>query len=240
MTTSERLVASRSTAPKRVRWRLVIVASALSVATIAIIWFAAVPWGPIVCPAIYPMPRSCIPAYRTGVALLATIAVVLVCAATIGAVAAGWRRAAAVGTGLLVAAPAVTYLAVAFIPGPAIVATSAESLDSPTESRAYRDIPEFGEPQTTDDHPRAGLVQVGEPREPFDDPARRYERQLRHFRRADRKLGRRLIQSRADSGRHRGGFRLRGPERAKLRSGGRCGASTRTSPSSSEILRTST
>ncbi|MFB7891558.1 hypothetical protein ACFC1I_05100 [Microbacterium sp. NPDC056044] len=103
----------------RTPWGLIVAATLLTGATIALIWLAAVPWGPVVCPAIYPIPSYCVPENRTGVAMIATIAVVLIYAGTVIAAVAGgrWLRAAKIGTGVLVAAPIVTYLAVAFIPG---------------------------------------------------------------------------------------------------------------------------
>ncbi|WP_374974656.1 hypothetical protein ACEYYH_12175 [Microbacterium trichothecenolyticum] len=108
---------------RRVPWGILITATLFTAATIAIIWLAAVPWGPLVCPAIYPVPKYCIPDYRTGVAAIASIVVALIYAATVVAACAGdrWRLAAKIGTGILVAAPIVTYLCVAFIPGFAFV-----------------------------------------------------------------------------------------------------------------------
>jgi hypothetical protein len=133
----------------RTPWAIIITATALTAVTVIIIWLAAVPWGPVVCPAIYPMPTYCIPEYRTGVALLATITVILVCAGTIIAAIAGgkWRRAAGIGVGLLIAAPIASYIAVAFTPGFAII-----SPPEAAQSRAVRDIPELAAPQTPEDH----------------------------------------------------------------------------------------
>lgn len=110
------------TTTSRVPWGILVAATLLAAVTIAIIWLAAVPWGPMVCPAIYPAPSYCLPEYRAGVVTIATIIVVLIYAATVIAAFSGgrWRLAARIGTGVLVAAPIVTYLCVAFIPGFAV------------------------------------------------------------------------------------------------------------------------
>lgn len=63
--------------------RDVVTASALAVATITLVWWLAVPWGPIFCPAIYPAPTNCVSTYREGTAVVVTIVVALVFAITI-------------------------------------------------------------------------------------------------------------------------------------------------------------
>ena len=172
MTMSGKPTATRGTTTSaHVPWGILIAATLLTAATIAIIWLAAVPWGPLVCPAIYPAPKYCIPEYRTGVATIATIGVAVIYLATVLAAFAGgrWLRAAKIGTGVLVAAPIVTYLCVAFIPGFAVT-TSQPTIPAPiteaSESRAYADIPEFAEPQTEEDLLPGGMRSSTQPIEP--------------------------------------------------------------------------
>jgi len=81
---------------------------------------AAVPWGPIVCPAIYPAPASCFASNRVGTGLVVTIVITAVYVLTLLASFAGgrgWHRVAVVGVCLLAVAPVVAYVAVAWIPG---------------------------------------------------------------------------------------------------------------------------
>lgn len=99
---------------------LVFAATLLAAATIAVIWIAAVPWGPIVCPAIYPAPRNCFASDRAGTGVVATIVVLVVYAATMLLALVGMRRRrhlVVVGVVLLAVAPVVSYLSVAWIPG---------------------------------------------------------------------------------------------------------------------------
>ena len=99
---------------------LVVAATALTLGTIALIWFAAVPWGPLVCPAIYPAPRNCFASDRAGTGLVATGAVIAVYVATLLFAlnpTVRSRPLALAGVVLLGTAPVVTYLAVAWIPG---------------------------------------------------------------------------------------------------------------------------
>lgn len=104
-------------------WGSVIAATLLAAGTIALIWLAAVPFGPVVCPAIYPAPASCFASSRVGNALIATVVVAVVYAVTMYFALAGERRHRGfviAGTSLLAIAPIVSYLAVAFIPGFAV------------------------------------------------------------------------------------------------------------------------
>lgn len=102
-----------------ISWGRLIAATLLAGVTIAVIWFAAVPWGPIVCPAIYPAPRNCFATDRAGTGLIASVVVLLVYVATmiIGLFARHRLALVAIGIGLLAIAPIVSYLAVAWIPG---------------------------------------------------------------------------------------------------------------------------
>ncbi|MDF2563452.1 MAG: hypothetical protein K0R99_4898 [Microbacterium sp.] len=103
-----------------VHWRLIALASAVAAFGMNVIWAAAIPWGPIVCPAILPPPKSCMASHRAGSGLLATIAIAVVYVLTlIAALLDGrvWHRVAVTGVCLLAVAPVVAYLAVAWIPG---------------------------------------------------------------------------------------------------------------------------
>ena len=126
-------------------------------------------------PAIYPAPKYCIPEYRTGVATIATIGVALIFAVTVIAALAGdrWRLAAKIGTGILIAAPIVTYVCVAFIPGFAVTTTQPvmpAPVTEASESRAYADIPEFAEQQTEADLLPEGMGSTMQPIEPSTLP----------------------------------------------------------------------
>ncbi|GEK86645.1 hypothetical protein [Microbacterium aerolatum] len=114
-TRSERLPLER--AP--ISWGLILAATLLAGATIALVWFAAVPWGPIVCPAIYPAPRNCFASDRAGSALVVTIVLLTVYLATITIVLINrrGRPLAIAGVILLAIAPVASYVSVAWIPG---------------------------------------------------------------------------------------------------------------------------
>lgn len=103
-----------------VSWGLVVAATLLAAGTIALIWLAAVPWGPIVCPAIYPAPRNCFAADRAGTGLVVTVVVLVIYIATmlLALIGARSRRPLVIaGVVLLAIAPLVSYLLVAWIPG---------------------------------------------------------------------------------------------------------------------------
>lgn len=101
-------------------WGLVVAATLLSAGTMALIWLAAVPWGPLVCPAVYPSPQNCLASHRAGTGVVATVVVVLTYLATLLSALLRTRRRrslAVVGVALLGVAPVVAYLAVASAPG---------------------------------------------------------------------------------------------------------------------------
>ncbi len=88
--------------------------------TIALIWFAAVPWGPLACPAVDPAPRNCFASNRAGTALVTTIIVVVIYVATMLLALIGQRRTQAwtiAGVVLLAIAPIASYLLIAWLPG---------------------------------------------------------------------------------------------------------------------------
>ena len=108
--------------------------------TIALIWFAAVPIGFGVCPAIDPPPTSCSASYRAGSGMIATIIVLVLYAVTILAALLSHRTArplVVAGIVALVLGPFVSYAAVAWSPGfllPNAAGTGAEAvLSSPTD-----------------------------------------------------------------------------------------------------------
>ncbi len=87
--------------------------------TVALIWGVAVPWGPVICPAIDPAPRNCRPDHRSGTATITTAIVGVIFVVT---VFCGWvfpRRQAYLSGGvvLLALAPFVSYPLIAFLPG---------------------------------------------------------------------------------------------------------------------------
>ncbi|GGD76112.1 hypothetical protein GCM10007269_18960 [Microbacterium murale] len=94
-------------------------ATLLAGVTVALVWFAAVPWGPLVCPAIYPAPRNCFASDRAGTALVVTIVLLAVYLATMvmALIDRRDRRLATVGVILLAIAPVISYVSVAWIPG---------------------------------------------------------------------------------------------------------------------------
>lgn len=99
---------------------LIVAASLLAAGTIALIWLVAVPWGPLVCPAIDPAPRNCFASDRAGTAVVATITVCLVYLATLTAALFGGRRRRAwtlTGVVVLAVAPIACYLSIAWLPG---------------------------------------------------------------------------------------------------------------------------
>lgn len=111
------------TAPARsaVSWGIVIAASLLTIGTIALVWLAAVPFGPIVCPAIYPAPRNCFAADRAATGLVVTGVTAAIGIATVLLALIGGRtrrRLAIIGVALLAVAQLVTYPLVAWIPFP--------------------------------------------------------------------------------------------------------------------------
>jgi len=99
---------------------LIVAATTLALGTIALIWFAAVPWGPMWCPAIYPAPRNCFASDRAGTGLVATVMIAAVYLATMLFALNPMVRSRPLvitGVALLGIAPVVSYLAVAWIPG---------------------------------------------------------------------------------------------------------------------------
>lgn len=110
---------SRRTVRLPASWGLLATATVLVAGTVALFWLAAVPWGPIVCPAIDPMPSHCIPANREGTALVMTALVAAIYAVTmlVGLFTRRMRRVVVGGVVLLAIAPIVGYLIIAWSPG---------------------------------------------------------------------------------------------------------------------------
>jgi len=99
---------------------LIITATLLAGGTIAMIWIAAVPWGPLVCPAVYPSPPNCQESQRIGSGLVASVCVSVVYLATLLTAlrrTPASRAMSVVGLIALVLAPVVSYLSVAWAPG---------------------------------------------------------------------------------------------------------------------------
>lgn len=79
------------------------IATVLTASTLAVVWFVAVPLGPVACPAIMPPPTNCMSSYREGTALVISVATVSIYAATVvGALTIGRRRPAIVTAGIVV------------------------------------------------------------------------------------------------------------------------------------------
>lgn len=103
-----------------VRWGAVVAAVLLSAGTVILVWFAAVPFGPIVCPAIDPAPQNCIVNNRAGTALIVTAVVAVLGVATLLLAVLAPRRGRGfviAGIVLLAIAPFASYLTVAWSPG---------------------------------------------------------------------------------------------------------------------------
>ena len=112
-TDDSRRVPSQSQLP----WPLIVTATTLTAVTILVIWLAAVPFGPLICPAIEPPPQSCIASSRTGTGVVVSAAVGLVYVATILAAILGRRRFKVwvlTGVILLGVSPIFGYLTVAW------------------------------------------------------------------------------------------------------------------------------
>ena len=87
----------------RVRFGQIVIATLIAVAALAVIWFVAVPAGPVVCPAIMPPPTNCMLSYREGTAIVITILAFAVYVATVLlAFTVGRRRRALVTVGIVV------------------------------------------------------------------------------------------------------------------------------------------
>lgn len=97
---------------------LMIAATLLAAGTIALIWLVAVPFGPIVCPAIDPAPRNCQQGHRVDNATIATVAVAGVYVVTmLFALVGSLRRRSVViaGVTVLAVSPIAAYLFVAWM-----------------------------------------------------------------------------------------------------------------------------
>lgn len=114
---------ARGIAHSPLSWRSIIAATLLTAGTIALIWLAAVPFGPVVCPAIHPAPRNCFASDRAGTGLIVTVVLIIIYAGTAAFALFRPRHGrpfVIAGVTLLSIAPVITYLAVAWIPGFAI------------------------------------------------------------------------------------------------------------------------
>ncbi|KQP71400.1 hypothetical protein ASF40_06400 [Microbacterium sp. Leaf288] len=95
-----------------------IAATLLAVGTIVFLWLVAVPWGPIVCPAIEPAPLNCQQPHRADSATVATWVVLGIYALTmLFALVAPIRRRSVVvvGVTLLAICPIAAYVFVAWV-----------------------------------------------------------------------------------------------------------------------------
>lgn len=97
---------------------LMVAATLLAAGTIALIWLVAVPWGPIVCPAIDPAPSNCQQSHRADNATIATVAVLGVYVVTMlfNLVVSLRRRSVVVaGVAVLAISPIAAYVFVAWM-----------------------------------------------------------------------------------------------------------------------------
>jgi hypothetical protein len=119
-------VASRSSPRQSISWRAITIATTLSGATIALLWLVAVPWGPIICTAIYPAPTNCDPNYRAGTALILTAIILVIYLATAAlafTVRAQFSDLVRVGIVALAVLLLISYFIVAWYPGFLLAAT---------------------------------------------------------------------------------------------------------------------
>lgn len=110
-----------------------IAASLVMLAAVALIWLVAVPIGTGVCPAVDPAPTSCLPSYRAGTGLMATLVVLALWAATLLSALARptlLRPFAIGGLVLLVLAVPVGYATVSWSSG---FEVGASQIDRPTQ-----------------------------------------------------------------------------------------------------------
>jgi len=118
--------ASRSSPRQSTSWRAIAIATALAGATIALLWLVAVPWGPVVCPAIYPAPTNCDPNYRAGTALILSAIILVIYLATAAlafTVRAQFSDFVRVGIVSLAVLLLISYFIVAWSPGFLLAAT---------------------------------------------------------------------------------------------------------------------
>lgn len=135
--------------------RAVVAAVLLTAVTVLVIWLAAVPWGPIVCPAIWPPAPHCVFANRVGTGAVATAVVVAIGLATASAAILrrrGYRRLTGVGIVLLAISPLIAYPVVAWSPGFPLTATDAQAAAADPDGRWVSD---------GDDEPYLVITAVG-------------------------------------------------------------------------------
>ena len=95
----------------------VVAAVVLAAATLALVWLVAVPWGPLVCAAESLLADDCGRSTRPGAGVVATVVVAVVTVVTVGAasIRSPHRETLALsGVLLLVLAPFVAYVVIAF------------------------------------------------------------------------------------------------------------------------------
>ena len=101
------------------RLGVVVAAAALALASVLLVWAVAVPWGPLVCPAVYPAPTNCRAEFRVGTGLLASIVIGVAFLLTllVALRRPAWEGVVIGGIILLVAAPFLAYVLVTGLPG---------------------------------------------------------------------------------------------------------------------------
>ncbi|UUE19301.1 hypothetical protein [Microbacterium sp. J1-1] len=116
MTTSASVV--QRPVRRRLPWVLMLLATVLTLGTVAFIWLVAVPVGPLVCAAVDPPTSNCFLSHRQGSALVMTVIVIAVyLLALLPALLRRARGVLVVGVVLLASAPFVSYAVVAWAPG---------------------------------------------------------------------------------------------------------------------------
>lgn len=112
-----------------------VAATVAMLSAVALIWLVAVPVGTGVCPAIDPAPTNCLPSFRAGTGLAATLIILAVWAATLLcalATRAVFRPLAIGGLILLVVAVPVSYVTVSSSSGFEVGASSPDApIDDP-------------------------------------------------------------------------------------------------------------
>lgn len=107
----------------RIPLRQVVMATIIALVTIVVIWWLAVPAGPVVCPAIMPPPTNCLPSHREGTAIVLTVVTAAIYVTTVViALTLGRRRPAiaSVGVVVLIVALLVAWPLIGLLPGFAV------------------------------------------------------------------------------------------------------------------------
>lgn len=136
--------------PKTPRSRAVLAAVLLTAGALVVIWFAAVPLGPIACPTIDPPLPNCLRQNREGTALVATVIVLMVgVTATLLAAFTDRRQPVVVAVTLLAIAPVVAWLVIGQMPGFRLESATSEPPQAPSPAPVAATEQSTGDPVGT-------------------------------------------------------------------------------------------